>query len=237
MLHITFSDDIPDTTYFRTSDAEPRLNNDTLIVLDGQGSRRSWGRPGVTSTVVLNEDDICAVHVGFYHKHGGSQFWRYYVPDGDKWRQAEWRELDDTMRLRILEAAEKKAPHWAKSPGKLRSQRRKPTIHRTTTWKVVRVEEGRMLSVYDGETEYRLGKTMRQKAEPAHGGGYYSYTRPPEELEEAFREGDVVGTPPPGRYAVLECEIWGRKIEYGDYKVASTYLRPVKVISTFTIDD
>ncbi len=47
----------------------------------------------------------------------------------------------------------------------------------------------------------------------------------------------MVGTPPPGRYAVLEVEIWGRKIEYGDYKVASTYLKPVKVISTFTIDD
>ncbi len=179
MINIIFSDEVPDGTYFRVSSVEPRLDGDTLTVLDGQGSRRSWGRPGVTSTVVLNEDDLCAIHVGFYHKHGGGQFWRYYVPDEDGWRQAEWRELDDATRQRVLAAAEKKAPYWAKSPGKLRSQRRKPTIHRMTTWKVVRVEEGRMVSVYDGETEYKIGRTMRQKALPVHLGGYYSYTRPP----------------------------------------------------------
>jgi len=236
MIKIIFTDEIPSATYFRVADAEPQLDGDSLVVLDGQGSSRSWGRPGVTSTVVLNEDDLCAIHVGFHHKHGGGQFWRYYIPHhGGEWRQVQWRELEDDARQRVLAAAERSAPYWAKSPGKLRAQRRNPAAHRMTTWKVVRVEDGRMVSVYDGETEYKLGKTMRQAVQPSHGGGYYSYTLPPERLEEDFRAGDVVGDLPPGRYAVLEVEIWGRTIKYGSNKIASTYLRPVKVVSTFTV--
>jgi hypothetical protein len=116
-MKITFSGNIPDSTYFRTGEAEPRLASDgTVICLDGRGRDRSWGHPGVTSTVVVEREHFVAVHVGFYHKHGGSQFWRYFRPEG----QVPWRGLTEQERLEVLDGWVKRAPGWADCPGKLR---------------------------------------------------------------------------------------------------------------------
>src|SRR3990167_49258 len=66
-MQTQFSSDVPDGTYFRTGDAEPSINEDgSIIILDGNGSSRSWGRPGVTSTVVYDDCDLIAVHIGFH---------------------------------------------------------------------------------------------------------------------------------------------------------------------------
>lgn len=109
---------VPDSTYFRTSEAEPDLKEDGLWVVDGNGSRRSWGTPGVNSTVVLNDKDLTSIHVGFHHKHGGSQFWRHYKNGS----QVKWVKLSESDKLRILDAYSENAPSWANIPGKLKSQ-------------------------------------------------------------------------------------------------------------------
>ena len=43
-------------------------------------------------------------------------------------------------------------------------------------WKAVAVaDDGRWLSIYDGETEYRIGETLIQRPGQRHTGGYYVY--------------------------------------------------------------
>jgi hypothetical protein len=85
----------------------------------------------------VDEADFAAVHVGFYHKHGGSQFWRYYTVGNGSIVQLYWKDLSETQRLGVLDAWAAKAPCWAKRPGKLRSQRLKPReleqVERTET--------------------------------------------------------------------------------------------------------
>lgn len=143
----------PDSTYFNTSAAEPELERDeqgaqVLKLVNGTGTRRSsWGEPGVTSTVILDADNLVAVHVGFHHKHGGSQFWRYYRWNGDEWQQVAWTGLSDEDRERVLIAHEDRSPSWAKVPGKLRKNYIKPTSNARTTYKLVEVVDGKFLSV------------------------------------------------------------------------------------------
>ena len=125
-MEITTSDRIPDYTYFRVGDVAPRRKNSGLEVLNGQGTRRSsWGSPGVTSTVVINEDDFAAIHTGFYHKHGGGQFWRYYIVEDNKIQRLMWRSLTEERRLQVLDGFVARAPGWAREPGKLRRDRGK----------------------------------------------------------------------------------------------------------------
>lgn len=122
MLTVIFSDDVPDSTYFRIGDAEPRFRDGVIACLDGHGSRRQWGQPGVTSTVIVVRPDFVAVHVGFHHKHGGGQAWRYYRPSG----RVRWKDLSDLERMEVLDGRIERAPGWADRPGKLRRDRIRP---------------------------------------------------------------------------------------------------------------
>jgi hypothetical protein len=227
---------VPDSTYFRTGDAEPEINPDgSITIYDGNGSSRSWGRPGVTSTIVLDECDLVAIHVGFHHKHGGGQFWRYYTTDGTTTRQIEWKDLPDDIRQRVLEAHEENAPAWAKAPGKLRSQYRKPSLIIRTTYKLVeQLPNGRLVSLYDSETEYQLGKRLAEKAQDEHQGGYYSHPTP-EQVLNLWESGDLVPArcyAEPKILALLECEIGGNIIYYANGKMASTYMTPTILLRT-----
>lgn len=232
------SNNVPDSTYFSTYHVTPDINVDgSLTIYDGKGTyRSSWGAPGVTSTVVLDDDDLVAIHVGFHHKHGGGQFWRYYTTDGETTRQIEWRQIPDEARQRILDAAKRLAPSWAKAPGKLRTQYAKPSLRTQTSYKLVRLEsDGRMVSLYDGATEYRIGKRLAQQAQPGHYGGWYSHpTR--EQVMRLWERGALV----PDRcvvegaaYAMIECEVAGTIIRYDNNKLSSTYLTPLRVVETF----
>lgn len=140
MLQITTSSVTPDSTYFRTTDAEPSLEGGELTIYDGAGTHRSsWGAPGVTSTIVFQSDEMVAIHVGFFHKHGGGQFWRYYRL-AEHWEQAVWKQLSDEERQLVLNAYENhKAPSFAKVPGKLRTEHKKPETKTRTTYKIVQV--------------------------------------------------------------------------------------------------
>ena len=119
MYQIVTSKNVPDFTYFRTGDCEPLVRDGaTIEILNGQGTRRSsWGAPGVTSTVLVQTEDFVAVHVGFYHKHRGGQFYRYFVIENGVAQRVIWARLDNARRQMVLDA---RKPAWAKHPGNLR---------------------------------------------------------------------------------------------------------------------
>ena len=245
-MKIQFSTDIPDGTYFRTGDAEPTINDDgSLTVYDGEGTRRSWGKPGVTSTVVVEDCDLVAVHVGFHHKHGGGQFWRYYTTDGTQTTQVTWASLPDVIRQKVLDAFSK-APGWAKVPGKLRTSYTKVTDKKRTSYKLVSVENNELRSLYSGEN-YVIGKRMAEAVSPRagandwgdiiHDGGYYSHPTP-EQVVALWNNGSLVPaskTEDVAEVALLECEIYGRIVNFPNGKIASTYLTPVRIVDQWQI--
>jgi hypothetical protein len=236
-LQIIVSTDVPDSTYFTTGSAEPDLDSNALTIYDGTGTRRSsWGQPGVTSTIVYQSGDLVSIHVGFFHKHGGGQFWRYYRLTDGRWRQVTWAQLSDEDRQCVLTAyGEHRAPSFAKVPGKLRTEHKKPEMKTMTTYKLVQIIDGRYYSVYDGDTEYVMGKRLAEKAVDEHGGGYYSY--PSEQgVEKRFYNGSLF---PERCYqqsmqlALIECEISGTILNYQGKKYASTYIRPMRELKQF----
>lgn len=237
-MKINTSDYCPDGTYFTATDVQPDIQADGSVTLyNGRGTSRSWGRPQVTSTIVLDDCDLVAIHVGFSHKHRGGQGWYYYTTDGTETRRITWQQLPDEARQRILNAYEAKAPNWAKEPGKLRSEYVKPALRTMTSYKLVRMEaDGRMVSLYDGRTEYRIGKRLAEKAESDHNGGWYSHPT----QQQVTRLWDASSLVPSrcviegATYAMIKCEISGTIIEYENGKLSSTYLTPLEVVSTFT---
>lgn len=239
------SSDIPvDSTYFRVAGAEPDINADgSITIYNATGAHRSWGRPQVNSTIIVEANDFVAIHVGFSHKHGGGQFWRYYYILNGKTKHVTWSALADETRQIVLDAAAKKAPSWAKSPGNLRSNYRKPKDNAFGGYKVVRIAaDGSLRGLYNPDVVYQVGKVMIEKARPDHNGGYYTYVDA--DVEAAFRRGDISGKPAPGRYAVLQCTCWGsryfydragRQTDQPTYKVSTTYCRPDSIVGTFQI--
>lgn len=236
MLNIQFSKDVPDSTYFTTGDCEPRLKDDTLVVYDGKGSRRGWGAPSVTSTVVFESTDLIAVHIGFHHKHRGSQFWRYFQINGEI-KQIEWKHLDDDTRAAVLEAYEKNAPSWAKEPGKLRKDylSANPKKNLFAAYKVMRVnDDDSLASLYDKSVTYEIGKTKVEQSKPGHSGGWYVYAG--EDVKERYLAGEIIDTPKPGKKALVRCECWGNKVYY-DSKIAVTYCKPVEIVEVFEVTE
>ncbi len=231
-MKIITSERIPDSTYFTASDVEPVLKDGALTIYDGKGSRRSWGAPTVTSTVVVHTATFAAVHVGFHHKHRGGQAWYYYV-NGER---QTWQQLSDTRRRQVLadytapRTPAKRSPAWAKSPGKLRTEHKKPADIKQVAYKLVRVSDtGQFVSLYDGTTVYHIGKRLAQQVQANHAGGYYAYPTP----AEARRLFDTALGHSADRAAILQVELAGRTVHYGD-KIAATYIKPVAVVETLT---
>lgn len=232
-MRIQIATDIPDSTYFRTGDAEPVINADgSLTVLNGQGTRRSsWGAPGVTSTVIYETETFAAIHVGFHHKHGGGQFWRYYLSDGQQTARVTWASLDDETRLVIRQTAARKAPSWAKEPGQLRSEYKKPAEARREGgeyyYKAVAMDGDKLLSIFDGRTEYAIGTTLVQPVRKGHGGGFYVYAS-----ELAAREADVPSDSMLRRAprAVIRVRAEGQYTRYDNGKLAFSRVTPLEVV-------
>lgn len=233
---ITISSNVPDDTYFRTEDAEPTIMQDgSITVYHGRGTRRGWGEPGITSTVIVDEDDFTAIHVGFYHKHGGGQFWRYYMTDGTTTNQVNWQQLPDELRTKVLAGYDALAPKWAKTPGKLRGEYKKPSLKTRRAYKLVQLIDGRLYSLFDQAVEYRMGVRLAERAHEEHGGGFYSHPSSQQVLN-LWQQGSLVpdrcyGSPM--ILALIEVEIAGTIIDYPNGKMASTYLTPIAVLETF----
>jgi hypothetical protein len=161
------------------------------------------------------------------------QFYRYYrqLPTGD-WEQMPWRKINDDLRSLIIEIVEMTGPEWARKPGKLKAERNPPSKVIMTSYKVVRVIEGRYWSLYDPTQEYILGERVKQAAKPKHQGGFFSL--PSIEKGTDYLTSCAHCVPFHSEIetlevALLECEIGGRIINYG-HKMASTYLKPVRAL-------
>ena len=57
------------SNYFTSSDVAPRIEGDTLVIIDGYGERRYWGTPKVTTHVVTLTDAVIKVELTGWHKH------------------------------------------------------------------------------------------------------------------------------------------------------------------------
>jgi len=234
-IEILVSNAVPDGTYFRTADAEPEIDNETqsITVLDGRGTRRSWGTPGVTSTIILDTLDVVAIHVGFHHKHGGGQFWRFVSINGAL-EFVPWKSLDDDMRQAILDAAATRAPSWARLPGKLRKNylTGRPKSNLFTAYKICGIDDaGQLTSLYDPEIVYELYRVNVQAARPGHGGGWYVHPHQ-DRLKQLYESGDLVDRRAE-RAALVQCECWGNTVEYSSGKIGVTYCKPISIIEEF----
>ena len=71
MINLTVeSNDCPDDTYFKTCQVSPWIDTDGVLqIVDGRGTRRSWGTPSVSSIVTQLTDDVVQVSVTGWHKH------------------------------------------------------------------------------------------------------------------------------------------------------------------------
>lgn len=78
---------------------------------------------------------------------------------------------------------------------------------------VARTDDGRLVSIYDGETEYTIGETLVQRVGKAHGGGYYVRRTPEGALQadvppsSALLDAErvVVKVRAEGQYTVYSC--------------------------------
>jgi hypothetical protein len=250
-LQIVQSSEVVKADWLDRSMLEPTLthNADGLWVLSvrRQGAHSQFEVPYIGSEIVLADAELglIVVLVGYHgsatEKYGRlgymtqkGQFYRYYRQEetGD-WKQVYWRNLNDELRSFIISTVEEHAPSWARKPGKLEAERKPPTKHVTmTTYKVVRLIEGRYYSLYDPTQEYVLGERLKQPAKPKHGGGFFSY--PTLEKGTAYLTSCVECIPfhsdvATSQLAFLEVEIGGRLINYG-HKMCSTYLKPIRVL-------
>lgn len=122
--------------------------------------------------------------------------------------------------------------------------------HRTmTTYKIVRQNgEGEMVSLHDGWTRYvinqrltnRLGEDAgkyRYDYGQIHEGGYYSHPAIGRtlELQDAGRLANNDRNPDL-TYVLLECEISGRIVQFDNGKLASTYIKPLRILATYGIE-
>ena len=205
--HISLS-----ATTANLSEVAPIIEGNTLILQDGENTRRSWGCVRVTSTLVLRTRTFAVVHVGVCHKHKGGQQWYYYEqPQGGSLKRVTARQLSTRRRKQVLDAIrEGHAPDWAKQPFVELPSPRKET-QRHIRYKAVAVVDGEFRSIYDG-SEYALNKTRRQKVEPDHNGGFYVY-RSIEMADKADVPSDSENVDAPR--AILKCEVWGRCEVYG----------------------
>eukprot|EP00742_Colponemidia_sp_Colp-10_P009571 GILJ01010448.1.p1 GENE.GILJ01010448.1~~GILJ01010448.1.p1 ORF type:complete len:243 (+),score=24.36 GILJ01010448.1:71-730(+) len=88
---------------------------------------------------------------------------------------------------------------------------------------------GRFFSIYDGVTEFVLGETLHQPAQPGHKGGYYVYASPQEALyaDIPYRRGGLFVAP----RVVLRVLAWGPFVIYDSGKLSFSYVCPVEEIA------
>lgn len=256
-LQIVQASDVVKDRWLDRALLEPTLmqNADGLWVLRvrRQGAHGQFDVPYIGSEVLLADAEL-GLMVVLVSYHGASaqkygrlgymvqkgQYYRFYQQAADgTWAQILWRHLNDALRSLIISTVQAQGPSWARRPGKLRAEYKPPTKPVTlTTYKVVRLIDGRYFSLYDPTHEYVLGQRLKESAKPNHRGGFFSY--PTIEMGTEYLV-DCAASIPFHRdvvtheLALLEVEIGGKIINYG-HKLASTYLQPVRVLEVRAVE-
>jgi len=89
------------------------------------------------------------------------------------------------------------------------------------------VGEGRLMSIFDGVTEYHIGQSLRQTAQQNHGGGYYFYTTEEKARNAVFPENAALREFP---RVVLKMVAKGKRIKYENGKVSASQVTPCGVV-------
>lgn len=114
--------------------------------------------------------------------------------------------------------------------GKLAEARRAKLAVPVAGYKSVALTDaGEMRSIYDGQTVYALGVTLREQARSNHGGGYYVYVSPHEAADAAFPDGSQLLDAP---HVIIECECSGRRVSYNNGKIAYSTVTPRAVVAS-----
>lgn len=246
-LQIVQTSDVSRDGWPYRRDVEPKLERNAdglwLLTVRRQGEHGKFDVPYIGTEILLADAEMGFVVVLVaYHgteaygrkkdKHVvKGQFYHFYrQSEAGSWQRVIWLRLNDETRQMVLDLEK---PEWARKPGKLSTERKPPAkAVEMTSYKVVRLIDGRYYSLYDPNTEYILGERVKQPAKPGHGGGYYSF--PTNEMGIEFLQSCTQAIPFKAlikmpALALMECEIGGRIINYG-HKLCSTYLRPIRVL-------
>jgi hypothetical protein len=95
-------------------------------------------------------------------------------------------------------------------------------------FKAVAVVDGRYLSIYDGETEYRLGQAMTEAVRIEHGGGFYVYETEAEARKAAVPRNSKLKDAP---RAILKLKCSGTYTRYDSGKIAFSTVTPIEVLA------
>ena len=88
---------------------------------------------------------------------------------------------------------------------------------------VKRTADGRLVSIHDGRTEYRIGEEMQESARQNHGGGFYAYAT----LHEAESFARTAGV---DDAVILRVEGSGQYCRYQS-KLAFSRMVPIEIVS------
>ena len=101
-------------------------------------------------------------------------------------------------------------------------------IDAETAYKALAVVNGKLCSIYSGET-YELGKLKRERAGVDHNGGYYCYPTAAAAADcDVPKESKHYDAP----RVISRCLVGGTMQTYGSGKMARTYLRPVEIVAS-----
>ena len=92
-------------------------------------------------------------------------------------------------------------------------------------YKLVAKVDNRYYSIYDGDTEYKMGEVLSQTARPGHGGGYYVYasTREAVFADVPYKRGGHYIAP----RTVVKCICWGDFVVYSNGKMSFSNIMAV----------
>lgn len=89
--------------------------------------------------------------------------------------------------------------------------------------------DGRMVSIYDGQTEYVLGQTVTAGTpHQGHNGGIYVYQTAAEARDAAVPPSSVLGRAP---RLILRCRVEGAYCRYDNGKLAFARVTPLEVVA------
>jgi hypothetical protein len=246
-LQIVLATDPVTDGYLTRPDVEPliEMNQEGVytITLRNQGKYGEFDLPYIQSQVIYQCNNLVAVLVAYHdteaygrksdRRVSKGQFWRFYLEiEEGIWSRVNWQQLNNVNQASIHSAWvawRVCESEWMKEPGKLRGDRTPASKVTFTTYKVVEVRDGRYYSLFKPDEEYILGQEKKQAAKPKHQGGYFSYP----DIERAEKLARSQGWMRKQTFALLECEIRGRIIHYGERKWASTYLLPIRELARY----
>lgn len=100
-------------------------------------------------------------------------------------------------------------------------------------YKAVALVDGRLLSIYDGDTEYRVGETLSEPAHQGHGGGYYAYATPEQAALADVPSDSTLRDAP---RVIIRVRGEGSYCRYDGDKLSFSRLTPLEIVGVPDVD-